>query len=214
VRFLPSTVLIIVAGPLVGRWADRVGPRWLIVSGMLAVSASLLWQSRLSVDTGYGYLLPAFVLMGLGMGLTMSPMSTAAMNAVHRTKAGVASGTLSMSRMVGGTFGVAALGALVTAVGRSRLEETLPALSEPARERVVDALGSGAGTAGVPPEVLGAAREAFVVALGDALALSAAFALFGAIIAWWLIAPGPPAQPVAVAPPAAEAETRGERVAA
>jgi hypothetical protein len=42
----------------------------------------------------------------------MSPMSTAAMNAVEPQKAGVASGILSMSRMVGGTFGVAALGAL------------------------------------------------------------------------------------------------------
>ena len=58
----------------------------------------------------------------------MSPMSTAAMNAVDRTKAGVASGTLSMSRMVGGTFGVAVLGALVAAVGRHELDESLPSV--------------------------------------------------------------------------------------
>ena len=45
--------------------------------------------------------------MGIGMGFVMSPMSTAAMNAVDPTKAGVASGMLSMSRMVGGTLGVA-----------------------------------------------------------------------------------------------------------
>ena len=51
--------------------------------------------------------------MGVGMGFIMTPMSTAAMNAVDRTKAGVASGILSMSRMVGGTLGVAVLGALV-----------------------------------------------------------------------------------------------------
>ena len=51
--------------------------------------------------------------MGIGIGLTMSPMSTAAMNAVDRTKAGVAVGILSMSRMVGGTLGVAVLGAFV-----------------------------------------------------------------------------------------------------
>src|SRR3954451_23483663 len=64
--------------------------------------------------------------MGLGMGLTMSPMSTAAMNAVDRSKAGVASGTLSMSRMVGGTFGVAVLGALFTG---SKPQEFISALS-------------------------------------------------------------------------------------
>ena len=61
------------------------------------------------------------------MGLVMSPMSTAAMNAVDQTKAGVASGVLSMSRMVGGTFGVAVLGALIAAVGRTKLDELLPA---------------------------------------------------------------------------------------
>jgi hypothetical protein len=53
----------------------------------------------------------------IGMALVMSPMSTAAMNAVDPQKAGVGSGILSMSRMVrgtfGGTFGVAAVGALL-----------------------------------------------------------------------------------------------------
>src|SRR3712207_7866267 len=52
------------------------------------------------------FLLGGFMLMGAGMGLTMSPMTSAAMNAVEPTKAGVASGILSMSRMIGGTFGV------------------------------------------------------------------------------------------------------------
>src|SRR3712207_3077882 len=59
------------------------------------------------------FLLGGFMLMGIGMGFVMSPMTSAAMNAVEHTKAGVASGILSMSRMIGGTFGVAALGALV-----------------------------------------------------------------------------------------------------
>lgn len=112
VRFLPSTLVIMVAGPLAGRLADKVGPRTPLVIGLLLVTASLAWQSRVGVDTSYAFLVTPFILLGLGMGFTMSPMSTAAMNAVDRTKAGVASGTLSMTRMVGGTFGVAALGAL------------------------------------------------------------------------------------------------------
>jgi hypothetical protein len=44
-------------------------------------------------------------------------MSTAAMNAVDRTKSGAASGVISMSRMVGGTVGLAVMGALVTTIG-------------------------------------------------------------------------------------------------
>ena len=67
--------------------------------------------------------------MGIGMGLVMSPMSTAAMNSVPSNKAGVASGMLSMFRMVGGTFGVAVTGALISAIGSSKLESALPAAS-------------------------------------------------------------------------------------
>ena len=82
--------------------------------------------------------------MGLGMGLTMSPMSTAAMNAVDRTKAGVASGVLSMSRMVGGTFGVAVMGALVTAIGKSQIELRASPTSLRPPSAIANALGSGA----------------------------------------------------------------------
>src|SRR5207237_6619322 len=131
-----------------------------MVIGLLLASSALFWQSFITTHTSYLFLLPAFILMGLGMGLVMSPMSTAAMNAVHRTKAGVASGVLSMSRMVGGTFGVAVLGALVSAVGRSKLDQLLPMLSSAKRQALADGLGSGAA-AGASGQVADAVREAF-----------------------------------------------------
>jgi EmrB/QacA subfamily drug resistance transporter len=187
VRFLPTTVAVMLAGPIAGRLTDRFGPRWLMTGGLVVLAASLAWQSRITVDTSFGYLLPAFVAMGLGIGFVISPMSTAAMNAVDRTKAGVASGVLAMSRMVGGTFGVAALGALVAAIGRSDLERSLPNLAEPARERLVDGLGSGAGLENVPAQAQTAATHAFVDALGTGLAVSAGAALLAALLAWVLI---------------------------
>src|SRR5207245_3658227 len=64
----------------------RVGPRHLITGGLLAVAVSLLWQSQITTHSSYGMLIFGFVLMGLGMGFVMSPMSTAAMNAVEQTK--------------------------------------------------------------------------------------------------------------------------------
>ena len=200
VRFLPSTLVIIVTGPIAGRLSDRIGPRPLMVAGLLIVATSLFWQSRLDVDTGYGFLLPAFVLMGLGMGLVMSPMSTAALNAVDRSKAGVASGTLSMFRMVGGTFGIAALGALVAAVGRHDLAQSLPSLPEGARERLVDGLGSGAMLDGAPQRVIDASNAAFVDALSTGLLIAAVAVGVAALLAWWLIPGGPPPQPAADPP--------------
>ena len=211
VRFLPSTAVIIVAGPIAGRLTDRVGPKPLMTAGLLVVAASLFWQGHLTPDTSYGFLVGAFVLMGLGMGLVMSPMSTAAMNAVEPAKAGVASGILSMSRMVGGTFGVAAMGALVTGLGKGRLDSLLPNLSESARSKLADSLG--AGGAQVDGRVGDAVQNAYVYALNDGLRIAAVVAALGALLTWMLIADKPaPAEATEPAPDAAVAAPAGEPV--
>ena len=113
IRFLPTTLMVVVVAPIAGRLTDSIGPRPLITAGLALVATSLLWQSFLTPTSGFDFLLPGFVLMGIGIALVMSPMSTAAMNAVDQSKAGVASGILSMNRMVGGTLGVAVLGTFI-----------------------------------------------------------------------------------------------------
>jgi EmrB/QacA subfamily drug resistance transporter len=112
VRFLPSTLMIVAIAPISGRLADRFGPRWLIAGGLTLVTASLLVFTQLAVDSTYTDLLPGFMLLGVGIAMTMSPMTTAAMNAVPVQKAGIASGVLSMFRMVGGSLGIAVTGAI------------------------------------------------------------------------------------------------------
>ena len=190
IRFLPSTVVIIFMGPIAGRLADKVGPRPLMSLGLVLVSVSLFAQSFLAPDTPYGTLAVAFVLMGMGMGLVMSPMSTAAMNAVDQTKAGAASGVLSMSRMVGGTFGVAVTGALVTTLGRSRLTELLPGTPHAQIDRLVDVLATGG--AGIPGPAGTAVQTAFLDAVNTSMKIGAVVALVGALVAWFLIEKIPP----------------------
>jgi EmrB/QacA subfamily drug resistance transporter len=188
VRFLPATLVIIVMGPIAGRLTDRIGPRPLMTLGLMIVACALFIQSRLTIHTGYGLLLPGFVLMGLGMGLVMSPMSTAAMNSVDRTKAGAASGILSMSRMVGGTFGVAVMGALVATLGRSTINERLPHLPAATRAAIANSIGGG-GVVGqhASAQIVATVREAFVSALGTGLTIGAVVTLCGAGLAWALI---------------------------
>lgn len=133
VRFLPSTLMIVGLAPISGRLSDRIGPRWLIVGGLLVVAASLFTFTGIAVDSGYIDLLPGFMLLGIGIALTMSPMTTAAMNAVPVQKAGIASGVLSMFRMVGGSLGIAVTGAIFQAAVGSSFESASP-------EDFVDAL--------------------------------------------------------------------------
>ncbi|HET8976144.1 MAG TPA: MFS transporter [Solirubrobacterales bacterium] len=159
VRFLPTTMVIAAVAPLAGRLSDRLGPVWPMGFGLATLSVSMFLFSRIDTDTTYSGLLFPFILMGLGIALVMSPMSTAAMNAVSVQKAGVASGVLQMSRMVGGTVGVAATGAIFQSQ-----------------------LGSGfdpASLVGGPD----AARAQFVDALGSAMLLAAAVVVVGFVVA-------------------------------
>jgi hypothetical protein len=179
-------------------------PRPLLVVGLSLTASSLLWLSFMTSHSGYGFVLPAFVLMGLGMGLTMSPMTTAAMNSVDRTKAGVASGILSMARMVGGTFGVAVLGAIVAGVGGAKLDERLPHVAAATRGQLTDSLGAG-GVSHGSAQVVATTHDAFISALGTGLKLGAAVAYAGALIAWTLVSGGRPEAPAPVGAAAPEA---------
>jgi hypothetical protein len=140
----------------------------------------------------------------------MSPMSTVAMNSVDRTKAGAASGVLSMNRMVGGTFGVAVMGALITTIGHAQIDSKLPHLPPATRSALANALGAGGASATghhASSHVTAVVREAFVSALGSGLLIGAIVTLVGAALAWVLIerriataAPHPPRTPEEAAP--------------
>jgi EmrB/QacA subfamily drug resistance transporter len=143
IRFLPTTLVIAVVAPIAGRLSDRFGPVWPMGAGLATLSVSMFMFSAIDIDTTYGGLLVPFVLMGVGIALVMSPMSTAAMNAVQVQKAGIASGVLQMSRMVGGTVGVAATGAIFQSqLGSGFDPASLIAAPDRAQAMFVDALSS------------------------------------------------------------------------
>ncbi len=190
VRFLPSTLMIVTVAPVAGRLADRFGPRWLIAGGLAIVAASLFSFSGIAVDSTYLDLLPGFMLLGIGIAMTMSPMTSAAMNAVPVDKAGIASGVLSMFRMVGGSLGVAVTGAIFQGLVKSRLDSLLAGSGVTATQRasISEQLGGGSTghIQGLAPsqakEVAAAGAEAFVYALGHAMSVSGAVAVLGAIV--------------------------------
>jgi EmrB/QacA subfamily drug resistance transporter len=111
--FLPMTVLIIVVAPVAGRLSDRIGARWLIGTGLTLVTASLLLFAQLDASSGFWNVLPGLLVGGLGMAMAMTPTTAAAMGAVAVDKAGVGSAVLNSARQVGGSLGIAVMGAVV-----------------------------------------------------------------------------------------------------
>lgn len=121
VAFLPMTVLIILVAPVAGRSSDRLGSRWLMTAGMTLVGCALLVFAQLQPDSSYLALLPGMVLGGVGMASTMTPMTAAALSSVPVDKAGVGSGMLNTFRQVGGSLGIAVMGAILASGSNSAL---------------------------------------------------------------------------------------------
>jgi EmrB/QacA subfamily drug resistance transporter len=111
--FLPMTVLIILVAPLAGRAADHVGPRWLMGAGMTLLAVALLIFGTLDTKSTFWDILPGLLVGGVGMAMTMAPTTAAAMGAVPVDKAGVGSAVINAMRQVGGSLGIAIMGALV-----------------------------------------------------------------------------------------------------
>jgi EmrB/QacA subfamily drug resistance transporter len=111
--FLPMTLLIILVAPIAGKTSDRIGSRGLMTAGMLLIAVQLLYFSQLGAHESFWALLPALLVGGLGMSLTMTPSAAAATRSVPVDKAGVGSAVLNAARQVGGSMGIALMGAIV-----------------------------------------------------------------------------------------------------
>jgi EmrB/QacA subfamily drug resistance transporter len=119
--FLPMTILVIIVAPRAGKLTDQVGARWLVAAGLTLVSASLLWYTTLDQNSTFWSILPGLLLGGAGLAGAMTPTTAAAMSAVAVDKAGVGSAVLNSMRQVGGSLGIAIMGAVVAhSVGGNR----------------------------------------------------------------------------------------------
>jgi predicted MFS family arabinose efflux permease len=111
--FLPFSGGIIIGAGLASRLLPRIGPRALMLTGLTLAAGGLVWFTRLGVDTSYlGLVLPAEVMVSLGMGMTFVPMSSTALVGVEPKHAGVASALVNTTQQVGGSLGTALLNTL------------------------------------------------------------------------------------------------------
>ncbi|MEU5040240.1 MFS transporter [Streptomyces griseorubiginosus] len=114
--FLPMTAAIIVGSTQISaRLMNRVAPRMLMVPGMVLAASGMVILTQMTVDSSYTTeILPALLLMGLGMGLTFMPVFSTATAGVAPQDSGVTSATVNTSQQVGGSIGTALLNTIAT----------------------------------------------------------------------------------------------------
>jgi MFS transporter, DHA2 family, methylenomycin A resistance protein len=113
--FLPMTILMALLGPVAGRLSARFSTTPVMVAGLLVAAAGSLALALLPPDGSVAAVGWRFALVGIGAGLMNSPMSNTAVSSAAARHSGAASATHNTFRQVGGTLGVAALGAIVLA---------------------------------------------------------------------------------------------------
>lgn len=192
----PVTVVMFVLSGRFGALAGRIGPRALLAAGPIvgAVGLALL----IGLDRGDAYLVdvfPAMLVFGLGLAITVAPLTTTVLNSVEGRRAGIASGINNAVARVAGLLAIAALGAVISAQFSTTLDDRLggDALGPAAAAKVAEAKRqplAGRDASAVPgPEreaiegaILASSESAFHLGMGIGAALMAVGGLLA--LAW------------------------------
>lgn len=216
VKFLPYSVAIAIGSTQAGRLTARFGPRGVMVGGYGFVGVGLLGLLGLTPTTGYPTVAVLFGVLGLGMGLAITPTNASAMAAVPRRRSGAAAATINASRQVGTALGIASLGSLLNARATTVVADRLDGrIGGGRRAAVAQAVVAQHGTPphGVPlaPHTAHAYfADAFVAGLHTSLLVAGvATALATLAIVPLLLAPEPAAAAAAPEPDAPSAARVG-----
>jgi DHA2 family methylenomycin A resistance protein-like MFS transporter len=116
--FLPMTAGVLGANLLAGHMTAHKGPRNPMLIGLIMFAAGCLLLVFVTPETSFLYMGGQMLLMGVGVGFVVPPMTAAVLSAVERRQSGVASGALNATRQAGSVIGVALYGALIADKGR------------------------------------------------------------------------------------------------
>jgi EmrB/QacA subfamily drug resistance transporter len=173
---LPLALMLGFGSTFAGMLADRYGPRLLLTGGPLLAAAGLAMLGFADLSAPYyAGVLPALLVLGVGMTITVAPLTATVMTALGDEHTGVASGVNNAVARIAGLLAVAILGAILFASFRSGLNGA----DRAAAARALDAVMSG--RAG---DIDARATHAFALAFRTVVFASGASAALGALVAW------------------------------
>ncbi len=112
--FFPVGIIQAVMSPVAGWMTDKLNPKIPIAIGIMLTFFSMYLYRNLSLNTEYGQIILPLIIRGFGLGFMFIPLSTIAINDISKEKMAQATGLFNTIRQVGGSFGVAILGTLLT----------------------------------------------------------------------------------------------------
>ncbi len=191
VRLVPLALAFMVSALLSVRLIEFIGVKITTTAGLVTVAGGLVLLAQVSVSSGYGLIIAALIVIGLGIGMAMIPATTSIMNALPLERAGVGSAVNDTTRQVGGALGVAVLGSVLASVYRAAIDDTssLRILPLQVRDMVRDSIGKAVVVASHMPGLSGhvirvAANAALIEAISRTVLIGAGVTLFGALIAF------------------------------
>jgi EmrB/QacA subfamily drug resistance transporter len=200
---LPLIVLLALLSRWSGGLVGRHGARLPLVIGPMVAACGFVLFAVPGVGGSYWVtFFPAIVVLGLGLGITVAPLTTTVMNSVPATYAGVASGINNAASRIAGLLAIAAFGIVMVPVFDRSLRDRLHGVAmSPAAMQALEAqrnkLAAIEIPAGIDARSKAAAEQAiaqaFVVGFRWIMVVSALLAIAGAASAWILMRDGPPA---------------------
>ncbi len=112
--FFPVGIIQAIMSPIAGKMTDKLNPKIPISIGIILTFFSMYFYKDLSLTTEYGGIIIPLIIRGFGLGFMFIPLSTVAINNIPKEKMAQATGLFNTIRQVGGSFGVAILGTLLT----------------------------------------------------------------------------------------------------
>lgn len=199
--FLPFSLVMGAGSRYAGRWFAGEGAGWFLAAGSAVTGAGMVWLAAARTGSFWIDVLPAMVLMGVGMTVAVPPLTTIVMNSAGEADAGSASGVNNTAARVAGLLAIAVLGSFAVERYEAGLRETLASveLSAAARAAVLDRsheLLAAELPESVPPgrrpQVEAARRRAFEGAFGSTLAAAAGLAFAAALVSLVTLEPRAP----------------------